>query len=1048
MRSMFVAACSALCLLMFASAAFAQSDRGIITGTVTDSTGAVMANVAIQARQLETGAVFPTTTTSTGNYNLSELPVGSYEVTATVSGFKKYVRSGITVQVAQTLRIDIPLEVGASTESVTVSSEASLLKTETGDVSTNVEVETLDRLPILGVGSANAGSAGIRNPNNVLNVVPGAYYVPNSQVKINGAQTNSYAYHVEGQDSTNAGFPYAAAQTQPSVDAIQEVSVQTSNFAPEYGAVGGGFFNVTMKSGTNQYHGTVYDYFVNEVLNAGTPFTNAGLTDSTKDGQLIRPRARRNDYGFTLGGPVEIPKLYHGKDKTFFFFNFEQFRETQIINNVPITVPTTAYRDGNFAGAIIADGNKNLGTDVLGRPMFAGEIYNPTTRRTVTVNGQNYVVEDPFQNNAIPSSMLDPVAMKVQALIPQPLLSTAINNLTPTYDAVRHTTIPALKVDQLLGTKQKISFYWSKTRTYAPLSPIYGGSEGLPSPITADRGSYIGGPVERVNYDYTATPTLLIHLGAGYQQNDFFDDAPTINYNAATQLGLTGATIARNFPIFQGLCSAATGCTTAAGGTMNMGPVAGQTHSFWEKPSANGSVNWIRGNHSYKFGTDMYWSAVPQTAYSSTMGNYVFSPNETAMPYLVGQTLPGASLGFNYASFLLGDVDSYTIAAVADYRQAKKQLGFYAQDSWKVTRKLTLDYGVRYDFGTYYQEEHGRAVDFSATTPNPNAGGALGAFLFEGDGTGKCNCQFAKNYPWAFGPRVGAAYSLNDKTVIRVGWGIIYGATSINPLGINTAGIVNANSVGSPGLGTPAMTLVNGIPTNTIPTWPVFNPGVAPILPIGNQALPAGVVLLDQNAGRPPRQNQWSIGIQREITRSVAVEASYVGNRGVWWQAPSLEDVNAITPAILSAHHINLSNPADVQLLSTPLRSVSSGALAQYNLGAPYTGFSTANTVAQSLRPFPQFGWIPVSGDPLGKTWYDSLQTRLTVRPTHGLVLQSTFSWQKSLDAGVDGNPNVTVGGPTNLSVNNVVQAPRPEQVDFGVRSAIPVCRGRQLHPS
>src|SRR3984885_15086168 len=581
---------------------FAQSDRGIITGTVTDTTGAVVSNVAIEARQLETGSVFPTTTTSTGSYTLSELPVGSYEVAATVPGFKKYVRSGITVQVAQTLRIDIPLEVGTSSESVTVSAEASLLKTETGDVSTNVQVQTLDQLPMLGVGSANAGSAGIRNPNNVVNVVPGAYYVPNSQVKINGAQSNSYAYHVEGQDSTNIGFPYAAAQTQPSVDAIQEVSIQTSNFAPEYGAVGGGFFNVTMKSGTNQLHGTVYDYFVNEILNAGTPFTNAGLTNSDRDGQLIRPRARRNDYGFTLGGPVEIPKIYHGKDKTFFFFNFEQFRETQIINNVPITVPTSAYRTGDFAGAIVADGNKNLGTDVLGRPMLAGEIYNPTTRRTVTVNGASYVVEDPFMNNTIPLSMLDPVALKVQNLIPSAQNGNAINNLIPTYDAVRHTTIPALKIDQLLGSKQKISFYWSKTRTYAPYSPIYGGSEGLPSPITADRGSFIGGPVERVNYDSTVTPTMLIHLGAGYQQDNFFDDAPTITYNSVTQLGLTGATIARNFPIFQGMCSAATGCTTAAGGTMNMGPVAGQTHSFWEKPSANGSVTWIRGNHSLKAG--------------------------------------------------------------------------------------------------------------------------------------------------------------------------------------------------------------------------------------------------------------------------------------------------------------------------------------------------------------------------------------------------------------------------------------------------------------
>jgi hypothetical protein len=1030
--------------MLFALSAFAQSDRGIITGTVTDTSGAVIAGAAIEAKQLETGSIFPTTSTGTGSYTLSELPVGTYEVSATVSGFKKYTRSGITVQVAQTLRIDIPLQVGAASESVTVSADASLLKTESGDVSHNVQVDSLDTLPILGVGSANAGSAGIRNPNGVLNLVPGAYYIPNSQVKVNGAQTNSYAYHVEGQDQTNSGFPYAAAQTQPSVDAIQEISVQTSNFAAEYGAVGGGFFNVTMKSGTNQYHGSAYDYFVNEILNAGTPFTNAGLTDSTKDNNLIRPRARRNDYGFTFGGPVRIPKVYNGKDKTFFFFNFEQFRETQIINNVPITVPTAAYRTGNFSGAIVADGNKSL-TDPNGvtTGLLAGEIFNPTTRFTQTVNGKSFVSEVPFNNNTIPLSMQDPVALKVQALIPMPQNGNAINNLIPSYDAVRHTTIPAVKVDQLIGSRQKISFYYSRTTTYAPFSPIYGGSEGLPSPITADRGSFIGGPVYRLNYDLTLSPTMLLHVGVGYQQNNFFDDAPALNYNAATQLGLTGATIVRNFPIFQGLCTAATGCTTAAGGTMNMGPVAGQTHSFFEKPTTNASLTWVRGNHTIKGGTDLFWSAVPQIPYSSTMGNYSFSPNETALPYLVGQTLTGGSLGFNYASFLLGAVDNYQIAAVADFRQAKKQLGFFLQDSWKVSRKLTVDYGMRYDYGTYYQEEHGRAVDFSATTANPSAGGAPGAFIFEGGGAGHCNCQFAKNYPYAFGPRIGAAYSLNDKTVIRAGFGLIYGQTSTNPLGLNTAGIVNTNAVSSSGLGNPAMTLAGGIPTNTIPTWPVFNAGVAPILPTGGQALPGGVVLLDPNAGRPPRQTEFSIGIQREITHNIAIEASYVGNRGVWWQAPSLEDVNAVTPGILAAHGFNLSNAADVTtlfgsapgvtpaspaLLSQTLASANASVLAAHGITVPYTGFATSNTVAQALRPFPQFGNVPVSGDPLGKTWYDSLQSKLTIRPTHGLFVTSTFAWQKSLDVGTDGNGNPTVAG-TNYVNNTVLGAQQSKSI-------------------
>lgn len=1005
-----------LSLFLCAGAMFAQSDRGTITGTVTDTSGAVIANAAIGAKQLESGALFPTISTDTGNYTLAQLPAGPYEITVTVPGFKRLVRSGVTVQVAQTLRIDLPLELGAASESVTVSAEASLLKAESGDISHNVEVQTLNDLPMLGTGSAASGSSGIRNPNNVLNVVPGVYYVPNSQVKINGAQTNSYAYHVEGMDSTNAGFPYAAAQTQPSVDAIQEISVQTSNFAPEFGAVGGGFFNVTMRSGGNQYHGSAYDYIVNEVLNAGTPFTNAGQTNSLKAGNLVRPRARRHDYGWTVGGPVSIPKLYNGKDKTFFFFNFEQYRETQNINNIPITVPTDAYRRGDFSGAIAAAGNRVLGVDTLGRTLYANQIFNPGTARVV--NGQT--VEDPFLNNTIPPSLIDPVALKIQSLIPQSTSPGAFNNYQPSYPSTRHTTIPAVKIDQLIGSNGKLSFYWSFTHTDSQFSPIYGNSEGLPTPITAARGTFIHSHVERLNYDHTLSPTLLFHIGVGYQQNNFFDDAPVLDYNPLTSLGLKGATLNRLFPRFQGFCVPANTCS-AAGGMYDMGP-NGQGHSYWEKPAGNSSITWVKENHTFKGGTDLYWSAVPNQPYTATAGQYGFSANETSEPYLVGTNFSGGTLGFPYASFLLGAVDNYTIAAPPNFRNAKKQLGFYVQDSWKVTRKFTLDYGLRYDYGTYYREEHGRAANFSPTTPNPSAGGALGAYIFEGSGPGLCNCDFAKNYPYAYGPRIGGAYSINSKTVIRGGWGLIYGQTSTNPNGINSGGIINTTSVGSPGLGVPAATLQNGI--SNLPVWPNFNPGVSPLLPTGNQNPAAG--FLDPGAGRPPRQNQWSIGIQREILKDLAVEVSYVANRGVWWQAPSLLDLNAVTPQILASRGLDITSGADQSLL---LSSVGSAAAAARSFNkVPYAGFSTSQTVAQSLRPFPQFGNIPVQGNPQGKTWYDSLQAKATRRMSHGLTVTSTFTWQKSLQVGTDGNVNTTLTTPGGIAqnyVNNVVANPQ-----------------------
>ena len=1021
------------CIFLVAWVAFAQSDRGTITGTVADPAGAVVAGAAVEARNVETGTVFPAVTTATGNYTIAQLPVGTYEVSVSIPGFKKFVRSGITMGTAQVLRIDVNLEVGAATESVTVQADASLLKTETADVSHNVTNEMLNTLPMLGVGSAASGSAGIRNPNNVLDVIPGVYYSPNAQVKINGAPSNSQGFRVEGMDATNQGFPYAAAQTQPSVDAIQEVSVQTSNFATEFGSAGGGLFNVTMRSGGNALHGTAYDYYVNEALNAGVPFTNAGATNSLKNGQLLRPPARRQDYGFTLGGPVDIPKIYNGHDKTFFFFNFEQFRETQTINNSAITVPSDAYRTGDFSQAITLAGNKGLGTDALGRTLVANTIYDPTTLRV-----QNGVtVEDPFPGNVIPTAQLDKVALNIQKVIPTANVAGVGNSLNylPTYPSTRHTTIPAVKIDHNLGSRAKLSFYWSFTHTDAPFSPTYGGSEGLPDQLTATRGSFIHSHVERLNFDETLTPTLLLHLGAGYQLNNFYDAAPITNFNAAATWGLTGATLNRNVPVFNGqtvpsntgngFCSAAAPCT-AAGGVYNMGPAAGQSNDFWEKPSWNASLTWVKQNHTYKLGGELYLNGTPSVSYTNTNGAYFFSTKETGLPYLADTTLSGGSLGFAYASFLLGRVDSYNIAQPANFKFGKQQLALFIQDSWKVNRKLTLDYGIRWDYGTFYKEQYGRAMDFSPTLANPSVGGYPGAWIYEAT----CHCTFASSYPYAIGPRVGLAYQINAKTVLRAGWGVIYNQTSANNAGVNTPGLSPSVTVSTPGLGQPVTTLSAGIPASSVLPYPTMTSGFSPFIPNGNQATPtlgvggfqnAGWV--DPSAGRPARQNQWSIGIQRELTHDLALDVSYVGNRGVWWSSPGLVNINAITPQRLASFGLSLNNPADVALLTQTLGST---AVQGRGFTAPYVGFSSANTLAQALRPFPQFGTITAIGSPLGKTWYDSLQAKATKRFSRGLTFTSAFTWQKSLGQGID----VPVGGVLNNILANPANSKSYSQFD------------------
>ena len=987
-----------LCLLLTAGVVFAQGDRGTITGTIGDSTGAAITSVSVSATNTETGAHYETASTSTGNYTLSELPAGSYKVSVAAQGFKTYVRSGITVLVAQTLRIDIVLEVGEASQSITVSADAALLKTEGGETSHNVTSQRLDELPVLGIGSSQASSAGIRNELAVVQMLPGTYSVLNSVVKINGAPSNTMSIRIEGQDATNGYLPATPAQNQPGVDAIQEYAVQTSNFAPEYGQVGGGFFNLTMKSGTNQFHGSVYDYFVNEAFNAGQPFTNNGK------GGLSDPVARRNDYGVTIGGPVRIPRVYNGHDKTFFFFNWEQFRETDEISTQADTVPTVAYRAGNFTQALTG---RTLGTDPLGRPIMENTVYDPGTQ-TIASNGQ--IVRNPFSGNAIPISRMDPVALKLQALIPLPTNpNTLVSNGIYPYPSQRLTEIPSVKIDQLISPNDKLSFYWSETKTANALNPTLGASDGLPEPITAAIGTYDHTHTFRLNYERTISPTLLLHLGAGYMWKFFNDNPLTTNNNPLEQLGLTGATVNRLFPAFDFPAS------EPQGGVKNLGD-GGNRNIWYQKPTANTSLTWVKDNHTYKFGAEMRLDGLPTNLYNGTDGIYTFAAAETGLPSTLGQNLNGGNVGFPYASFLLGLVDSVNISNPVSLRLGKQEWGFFAQDSWKVTRKFTLDYGLRYDYSTYLKATNGVLPDFSPGTPNPSAGGLPGAVVFEGNGPGRCNCSLAHNYPFAFGPRVGAAYQITPNTVFRAGWGLVYSGTPDN-YGVSTS-VASAPTVVTTSFGSPVMTLQNGIPASLAPApWPDYSVGQFPTP--GTTTTPK--VFIDQNAGRPPRQSQWSVGLQRQISPNFAVEATYVGNRGVWWNAPGLNDVNANTPQRLSSFGLNVNNPADDTLLASPLSSAIAAARGFNKV--PYAGFPMGDTVAQALRPFPQFGSIIDLWSPIGHTWYDSLQAKATKRYSHGLSLTAAFTWQKELTIGSDSavGPGISLG---TTPVNNAFNRP------------------------
>jgi hypothetical protein len=581
---------------------------------------------------------------------------------------------------------------------------------------------------------------------------------------------------------------------------------------------------------------------------------------------------------------------------------------------------------------------------------------------------------------------MDPVALKIQSLIPTPTTDGLVNNFRPTFPADRTTYIPSIKIDHNLSNRTKISGSYQRTDTLSMVSTQFSQADGIPGPATEARTTDIVAHVARVNLEHSLSPTMLFHFGAGFLHNSLLSATAIDDFDQVSQLGLRGATLQGKFPTLLGL-------TAARGGVKNLGVSGNQDRTVEVKPTANTNLTLVRNNHTYKFGGEMILEGMVGKARTRTNGRYTFNAAQTALPYLETANVGGRTIGFPYASFLLGLVDNGDISPPINQRIGKSMWGFYGQDSWKATRTLTVDYGLRWDYLTYLKEHHGRAPNFSATTPNPAAGGIPGASIFEGSGPGRCNCDFAENYPWAFGPRLGLAWQARPGWVIRSGFGVSYTGTADT----RTIDYGNQNPFAAPAFGDAAMRLQDGIPASILAgaVWPKYNAG---IFPIGGNPIGGGSpTSFDPNAGRPGRVFQWNIGVQREIARNLVVEASYVGNRAAWLGGDGIRSVslNALSRERLAAFGLSLNSAADRALLRSRLNSPTA---AQRGFSTPpYPGFPLTATVAQALRPFPQFEDIESQYAPLGNSWYDALHLKATKRLSHGLDFSSAFSWQKEL---------------------------------------------------
>jgi hypothetical protein len=916
------------------------------------------------------------------------------------------------VQVAQTARVDVTLKVGSASESVTITADAPLLKTESAEQSETLTGEKVNDLPL------TLTSAGVRNPIAFAQLQPGAYAPAggNYTMLVNGvpgasSSSSTYKTLMDGQDITSGIDPTHLSETQPSVEALQEMTLQTSNFAAEFGQVGGGLVNFTSKSGTNEYHGSAYDYWTNRVLNAGQPFTNNGK------GGLVKPANTNDNFDGSFGGPIWIPKFYNGKNKSFFFFNLEGF----ITHNQGTgfnTVPTVAMRNGDFS-APEASAPAVLGTAPNGMPIMQYEIFDPASN--FTYNGQ--VLRQPFPGNIIPASRIDPVVAKVQALIPLPTNSNLVNNLVVADPLLTHEWIPSLKLDHNFNEKNRVSAYWGEFKNFVPKN----GADGLPYPLSPARHYISNDHTIRLTYDRTVTPTQLLHVGLGELRYDHIDSSPpaTLAYDAVGQLGLVGSdTNPAGFPRLANLNSAAGGGNTIP--NTGFGPVNANDY-YNDKPTEVVSYTWVRGTHTFKFGEEWRRDIWEDINTRGSQGIYNFSAAETGLPYLASTTLSGGNVGFPYASFLLGQVDSATVSNLQDPQIRKVGLGFYVQDTWKVTHKLTLDYGARYDFETVWHEIHGRFSSFEPWVVNPSAGNLLGGTAYPDT----CHCDFSPPYKFGIGPRLGVAYQIDHKTVVRGGIGVVYGRTSDSSYITNSPILgtgFNQLAFASPAFGIAEGLLKNGLSyTQAQINDASLNPG---IVPYAGQLNPPPYYITHQG-GRPPRILQWNVSLQRELTKNLVVEAAFVGNVGVWEQSDGFVQINSDSIQRLASLGYNISNPATFSLLTSNWNSPQAVAA---GITPPYAGYPVT-TVAQLLRPFPQFTTISTKWSANGKSWYDSLQSKVTQRVWHGLFAQGTFSYQKALDQAIE-TPNDIFNRPANkdLSAYDL-----PFVVSYGVTYTTPV---------
>jgi hypothetical protein len=937
--------------------ALAQTPNGSLSGDVTDASGALVPGATVHLKNENTGVENQFTSTSAGHYVFSNLIPGSYQVTVSQSAFKTEVRTGVVVSLGSTTALNISLAPGSTYETVTVKADALKIDTESSEVGTVVTPEEVTALPL------SVGTGGMRNAVDFIFLAPATYGI--------GTAGGDYYYTFGGGQQFGSqniidGIPFQAPDNGdgiaggPSIDALQEFKSILTALPAEYGNTTGGVQSYVTKSGTNTIHGTVYDIFRNTVLDANNWFSNGYAALNPQSATIYkRPADDKDEYGFTVGGPVRIPKVYNGRNRTFFFFSWEQFHQ-HLGNSLTETVPTTAMRGGDFSATLT---NTVLDTNPCnGQPIYQGQIFDPSTTQTVS----GLECRDPFPLNKI--SNISTVANNILShYYPTPTNSNQTLNYAFAANWPITDTGYTIRVDQQFSSADSVwaSYTWRKH------SSIFATAPSMPEP---EDPTGVGQMLEfdflRFGYTHTFSPSVFNAFRLGWTHEVNLNTPPSYNSgeNWDALLGIQGLGAAGplTFPNF-----------TFGESLSPLGTTYGVYIAHTDIYTATDSLGFIRGKHTITVGGEGTLTKQSINTNGAVSGDFSFGREQTAATQATA-----LNSGNGFASFLLGEM-----GLAQDYNELIIPRGVtdygavYIQDAYKASKTLFFSLGLRWDVYVPSRDANNNdSSNFDATVPNPGAGGILGSMIFSGTGPGRSgvSSRFADTWYKDVAPRFGFTWSpeaLQQKTVFRGFYGIQYAPLLGFPIG------------NYPGAGFTATSYLEdwadggfGAPYNLDSPYPAF-PQTLDLDPTLNNGGTANYI--GRNEGRPGLVQAWTAEVQQQLATDMIFTLGYLGQHGTRLRSGDVKDMDALTPQYYA--------------MGNTLNETVDGINAPF----PYPGFQ--GSIAQSLRPFPQYTYISdyLMGD-YGVSFYDALYAKLERRFRNGLSLLASYTWSKALNIGAD----------------------------------------------